>query len=279
MFSTNEWETEMKTKILVALVVLIAVAAPASAQIQAGSIAGTVTDQQGALLAGATVTLTSADRTLTFTTGSDGRYRFLNQPPGTYTITAVLPGFTTLVRENVVVAVGQSVELPIELRIAAVAETITVTGESPVIDARATGTGTNFTQDELSLIPTSRDPWALLRTVPGVLVDRVNIAGNETGQQSLFTSKGTRRQDAVWTMDGIVITDMAAVGATPTYFNYDAFDEIQVSTAGQDIRQPTGGVGLNFVVKRGTKRLLRHRVHPRAGRRPRRAGEHQHAAR
>ena len=84
------------------------------------------------------------------------------------------------------------------------------------------------------------------------MVDRVNIAGSETGQQSNFQSKGTRPADAVWTMDGVVITDMAAIGASPTYFNYDNFEEIQVSTSGQDIRQQTGGVGLNFVVKRGT---------------------------
>ena len=94
-----------------------------------------------------------------------------------------------------------------------------------------------------------------MRTVPGVLVDRVNIGGNETGQQSNFASKGTRPQDAVWTLDGVVITDMAATGASPTYFNYDNFEEIQVSTAGKDIKQPTGGVGLNFVVKRGTNQF------------------------
>ena len=56
----------------------------------------------------------------------------------------------------------------------------------------------------------------------------------------------------MWTLDGVVITDMAATGASPTYFDYDAFEEIQISTSGQDIRQPTGGAGLNFVVKRGT---------------------------
>ena len=91
-----------------------------------------------------------------------------------------------------------------------------------------------------------------MRSVPGVLVDRVNIGGNETGQQSNFQAKGTRPQDATWTLDGVEVTDMAATGASPTYFNYDNFDEIQVSTAGNDIKTRTGGMGLNFVVKRGT---------------------------
>ena len=138
------------------------------------------------------------------------------------------------------------------LKLATVAETITVTGESPIVDTKVTGTATNFTTDELTKIPTSRDPFALMRSVPGVLVDRVNIGGNETGQQSNFASKGTRPQDASWTMDGIEITDMAATGASPTYFNFDNFEEIQVSTAGNDIKSRTGGMGLNLVVKRGT---------------------------
>src|SRR4029450_1295167 len=143
----------------------------------------------------------------------------------------------------------------IELKVAPVAETVTVLGVSPIVDTRASGTATNFTASELNAIPTSRDPWALLRTVPGVMVDRVNIAGNETGQQSNFQSKGTRPQDAVWTMDGVVVTDMAAIGASPTYFNYDNFEEVRVSTAGQDLKQPTGGVGLNLVIKRGTNQF------------------------
>jgi hypothetical protein len=244
----------MKRSIIM-LALLLASALPAFAQIQGGSISGTIKDEQGGVLPGVTVSVQGVDATQTFVTESTGEYRFLNLAPGPYKVTAVLAGFTTIVRENVAVSVGKSVELPITLKIAQVAETITVSGESPIIDTKATGTATNFTADELTKIPTSRDPFALMRSVPGVLVDRVNIGGNETGQQSNFASKGTRLQDAVWTMDGINITDMAATGASPSYYNYDNFEEIQVSTAGQDIKQPTGGMGLNLVVKRGTNQF------------------------
>lgn len=242
----------MKRVCLLLLALAMLMGSPAMAQVQSGTISGVVHDQQGGMLPGVTVTLSGADRTLTFVTGEDGRYRFLNVPPGTYRVTAEMSGFSTIVREGVVVVVGSTVDLPFTMRVAAVEETVTVEGNSPIVDSRATGTATNFTQDELSRVPTSRDPWALLRTVPGVQMDRINIAGNETGQQSNFASKGSSRYDTVWTMDGIIITDMSATGGSPTYFDYDAFEEIQISTSGNDIRQPTGGAGLNFVVKRGT---------------------------
>jgi hypothetical protein len=245
----------MRVKALVLAGLMCLAGVSAFAQVQSGSISGTVRDEQGGVLPGATVTLAGSGPSQTFVTDADGQYRFLNVPPGTYSLNATLQGFRTVIREGVVVAVGQSVVLPITLTVAAVQESVTVSGESPVIDTKAMGTATNFTQDELARVPNSRDPWALLRTVPGVTLDRVNIAGNETGQQSAFVSKGGRQGDAVWTMDGIPITDMATNGASPTYFDYDAFDEIQISTGGNDIKQPTGGVGLNFVVKRGTNQF------------------------
>jgi hypothetical protein len=244
-------------KLMVGLAVLalsVAIAMPAIAQVQSGTIAGVVRDEQGSVLPGVTVTMTGADRTATFATDSDGRFRFLNLPPGVYRVSTDLAGFSKVVREDLVVSVGTNLDLTFVMKVATLQETITVTGESPIVDTKAMGTSTNFTKTELEKIPTSRDPWALMRTVPGALVDRVNIAGNETGQQSNFQVKATRPADAVWTLDGVVITDMAAIGASPAYFNYDNFEEIQISTAGQDIKQPTGGVGLNFVVKRGTNR-------------------------
>lgn len=241
--------------VVMALALLIGLSGVAVAQVQSGTIAGTVTDTQGGVLPGVTVNLRSVDRTATFVTDNSGQYRFLALPPGLYALTFELAGFQTISREQVEVRIGQNVDLPIRMGVASVQETVTVTGESPIVDARQMGTATNFTQDELSRIPTSRDPWALLRTVPGVTVDRVNIAGNETGQQTNFTAKGVPGTQATWTLDGVVVTDMAATGASPSYFDYDAFDEIQISTAGNDIRQPTGGVGMNLVVKRGTNQL------------------------
>ena len=164
------------------LAVVLATGLPAFAQILGGSVSGTIKDEQGGVLPGVTVTAQGVDATQTFVTEATGEYRFLNLAPGPYRVTATLPGFTTFVRDNVIVSVGKSVDLPMQLKIAQVAETITVSGESPVIDTKATGTSTNFTSDELTKIPTSRDPFALMRSVPGVLVDRVNIGGNETGR-------------------------------------------------------------------------------------------------
>jgi hypothetical protein len=183
-------EESMKVRCWVVALALVASAVGVSAQVQSGSITGTVRDGQGGVLPGVLVTLSGAGPTQTYTTESEGQYRFLNVPPGTYSLTISLPGFQTVIRDGVVVAVGQTVNLPITMNVASVQETVTVTGDSPVIDTRAMGTATNFTQDELARVPNSRDPWALLRTVPGVSLDRVNIAGNETGQQSWLRRQG-----------------------------------------------------------------------------------------
>ncbi|HEV3217718.1 MAG TPA: TonB-dependent receptor [Vicinamibacterales bacterium] len=240
--------------LLLSLALLLLVVPVARAQLAGGTIRGTVTDTQGGVLPGATVTLQGPDVTQIFTTEGTGQYRFLDLAPGTYKLTIELQSFATFVRDRVVVEVGKTVDLPDQMRVGGVAETVNVTAASPIIDTKATGTATNVTEDELKNIPTSRDVFSLMRSVPGVLVDRVNVGGNETGQQLMVVSKGTRPQDVAWTMDGVVITDMnsIAVGqSSPTYFNFDNFQEIQVSTAGQDILEPTGGVGLNMVVKRG----------------------------
>src|SRR5215475_9525035 len=248
--STFSWKGNMR-RITLALALVLGCWLPASAQLQGGNVTGTVKDQQGGVLPGATATLQGVDATRSFATDASGAFRFLDLAPGPYKLTIALDGFRTVVREGLIVEVGRNVDIPVSLTIG-IKEVVTVTAATPLVDRKATGTSTNITSEELTKIPTSRDPFALMRSVPGVLVDRVNIGGNETGQQSNFTMKGARPQDAVWTLDGIVVTDMTLLGASPTYFNFDNFQEIQISTSGQDIAQPTGGLGMNFVVKRGT---------------------------
>ncbi len=274
----------LSKKFLVAVASLLLVVAAASAQTPAGVITGRIADATGLPLPGVDVTLQGTDINRTFTTGIDGRYRFLDLAPGDYKLTSALTGFATSVRDRVVVGVGQTVELPVTLAVGTLTETVKVTAPSPMVDARQTGTATNVTIDELTNIPTSRDPFSLLRSVNGVLVDRVNIGGNETGQQSNFVSKGTRPQDAVWTMDGVAITDMTLTGSSPTYFNWDNFEAVHVATAGQAITQQTGGPGLDFIVKRGTNAFhggahsyLRQRRDGSVQRAGRARGERRHA--
>ena len=174
----------------VSLALLLGITGNASAQVQSGNISGTVKDEQGGVLPGVRCHARRAPAPHTFTTRRTASIRFLNVPPGTYTLTAALTGLQTVIRDRHRRAVGQTVQPAVDDERGGVQETVTVTGESPVIDTKAMGTATNFTQDELARVPNSRDPWALLRTVPGVTLDRVNIAGNETGQQSAFVVEG-----------------------------------------------------------------------------------------
>jgi len=233
--------------------VLVAGLSPSAwAQISTGGIYGKVTDEQSAVLPGATVTLTGANTGARSTTsGPGGEFRFIGLDPGTYTVAVALPGFATTQR-TVIVSAGVSVDVNFTAKVAGVAETVTVDAETPVIDTKKMGTGTTVSQQELTMIPNSRDPWAFMRAVPGVQVDRVNQAGSESGQQSGFIGKGSPATDAMWVLDGIVITDPAAVGASPTYFDFDAFDEVAITTGGADVRVATGGVGINLVTKRGS---------------------------
>ena len=242
----------MKRTILVLSLILLAMPSlPISAQVRGGTVNGTVKDEQGGVMPGVTVTAHGVDRTLAFTTGAAGEYRFLDLEPGAYQVTAALTGFTTVVHEGVLVEVGKTVELPLRLKVAALAETVTVSAAAPMVDGKATGTATNFTADEFAKIPTSRDPFSLIRSVPGALVERVNVGGNETGQQLLVVAKAARPQDTSWTLDGVEITDMAAAGQSATYFNFDDFQEVRVSTAGNDVRERTGALTIDLVVKRG----------------------------
>ena len=167
---------------------------------------------------------------------------------------AKLSGFNDYKNDNVPVGAGSIVELPITLTVGGVAEQVNVVAETPVIETKRQTVSTNVSLDELQSIPSSRDPWVVLQTVPGIVVDRVNVGGAESGQQSAYQAKGASDDDNTWSMDGIAITDMSAVGATPTYYDFDMFQEMQVTTGGADPSNPTPGVQLNLVLRSGTNR-------------------------
>jgi hypothetical protein len=223
----------------------------AFAQLQTGNIFGKAQAKDGSALPGVTVTLTGMGAPQTTVTDAQGNFRFPNLSPGSYTVKAELSGFGTATRAGLTVRVGQNADITMTLN-ASMAESITVTAESPLLDVRKAGTGTNVSKIEMEKIPTSRDPWMILSTVPSVMVDRINVGGTQSGQQSVYIAKGALSRDNSWNVDGVNITDMGATGSSPTYYDFDSFEEMQVTTGGSDPRIQTPGVQLNMVTKRGT---------------------------
>jgi hypothetical protein len=236
---------------------LVVGVAHAGAQTQTGEIVGRVQDGSGAALPGASVTLTGSVllQPQTATSSESGAYQFTNLPIGMYSVRFELAGFKTLVREQVRVETGFSTQLHAQLEISTVQETVTVTSESPIIDPRRRGTSTTFTNDMLQNLPSARDPWVVLEQAPGIAMDRANVGGTQSGQQSNFISRGATTTNNMWSIDGVTVTDLVATGASAIYYDFDSFEEIQISTGGNDASLQTGGVGINLVTKSGSDRF------------------------
>jgi len=242
-------------KALMALGILF-LAISLQAQLRTGNIYGTVVDTEGNPLPGVSVTLTGPTiAPMTTVTSAEGRFRFLSLFPGKeYAIKAELQGFKTHVESGIIVSVGTNTEVKIVMEMGRIEEEVTVTAVVPVVDTKKTTVTHSVNYEMLQSLPTARDPWVILQTAPGILVDRENIGGNESGQQSGYVSKGSSGFTD-WSLDGVRISDPAATGASPTYYDFDVFEEINIVTSGHDVESQVGGVNINLVTRRGTNRI------------------------
>lgn len=242
---------------MIAALAIAICASPAWAQSQSGEIFGKVTDQSGAVLPGVAVTLTSPVllQPLTAVTSDTGTYQFPRLAVGTYDVKFELASFGAVIKKGIQVTVGFSANVSQQLGLSSMTEAVTVTGEAPIVDTKQTGTKQTFTTEMLQSIPSARDPWVILQQTAGIAMDRENIGGNMSGQQSNFVSRGASPGNTKWSVDGIDTTDMAATGASPTYYDFDAFQEMTINTGGVDVSQQTSGVGVNLVTKSGTNRF------------------------
>ena len=143
----------------------LAVAVSASAQVQTGSILVKAVDDQGAVVPGITVTISSpvlVAGSMTGVSDAGGVYRFPSLVPGTYTVKLELAGFQTITRENIVVLVGQTTPIDFAMKVAALAENITVTGASPTVDTTSANVSVNLSEQLIQGTPGGRDIWGLL---------------------------------------------------------------------------------------------------------------------
>ena len=246
----------MKLPIIGSLLLAITLAASAPALAQGGgasstgTIQGRVADAQGAVLPGVTVTATSPSSIgiLTSVTSDTGNYRFPAVPPGTYGLSFELSGFNNLKREGVEIRLGFTATVNVELALATLQETVTVSGQSPIIDTTATRTVQNFKLSELQSIPNGRDMWSLLAVTPAVQMSRIDVGGNRAGTQTGYTAYGFNGQVRVL-IEGINTTE--GTGGAGFYFDYSSLEEVFLGTSGQSAEMPNPGVQSQFIAKSG----------------------------
>ncbi len=240
---------------LFATLVVLAIAATASAQVQTGSILIKAIDEQGALMPGVTLTISSpvlVAGSMTGVTDTGGVNRFPSLVPGTYTVKTELSGFQTYTRENIVVLVGQTTSVEFSMKVASLSENITVTGASPTVDTTSANVSVNLSSDLIQGTPGGRDIWGLLEAkVPGLVMSRPDVGGTSGGLQGVFSARGTTSAQNTSFLNGVNVGDPAAIGAAGFYYDVGAFDDIQVSTGAHDITVPTSGVFLNMITKTG----------------------------
>lgn len=227
-----------------ALATVLCFATSSLAQIEQGRLLGTVSDAQGAVLPGVTVTASSPALIggQTTVTEADGRFRFVALPGGTYDLTFELAGFQTLKREGIVLRLGQTLTVDGQLQVATLQESVTVTGESPVVDLTTTAVGATFDAAKLTGIPTATDMWSVLAQSPGVRMQGYDVGGSHKSQAIGYEGFGVRGQSQ-FTIDGI-----QSEGNYPNAFS---MEEIAVSAAGGDVEINSPGAAIALTIKSG----------------------------
>ena len=159
-----------------------------------------------------------------------------------------LSGFQTVKRENIVLALGQTLSVDMQLQLASLQETVTVTAESPVVDVTTTRVGSDFSGEKLVGIPSATDLWATLAQAPGVRMLGFDTGGSHKSQQTGYESFGVRNQNRVVT-DGVDTTE--GTGGAGFYQDFFAHEEITVSAAGADVSMNTPGSAVVSTIKSG----------------------------
>src|SRR5687768_16439665 len=249
----------LRTLRVVAIVLLVsALAVPAWAQVQTGSILVKVVDDQGAAIPGVTVTVTSPvlPQPLVGVTDSAGTKNFTALSVGTYSIKSTLSGFQTVTREGVLVVQNQTVSIDTTLKVGAMTEEVTVTGASPVVDTKSATVATNLDAMLIDTTPGGKDIWSILEyKIPGLVFDTPDVGGNQAGLQRGFTSRGTPNAQNVQLVNGVNVGDPAAIGFSMNYYEPATFENVQVVTGAQDISMGTSGTLINMVTRSGTNRF------------------------
>src|SRR5688572_24395091 len=224
------------------------------ALVHAQSLAGTARDASGAVLPGVTVEAASPallEKVRTAVTDGTGQYRIEDLTPGTYTVTFTLGGFVTVKREGVEMSGAQVITIGADMRVGGVQETITVTGETPLVDVHTAARTQKVIDNEvISVLPASRGYGNILATVPGIQATGLNSGANPV--MNFFTARGGRGNEGTIQIDGMNVGS-AFNGGGVAGFGYDTANaqEIQITIAGGLGETDRGGPAFNMIPRTG----------------------------
>ena len=238
----------MRVRTCVVLLFALFVAVPAMAQEQRGAIEGIVRDTSGAVIPGAAVEArANTGVVLSTVTDTTGQYRFPSLLPGTYEITATLQGFTTKKQSDVPVSLGEVKKVDLALALASVAESVTVTAESPLVDVSQSTRSTSIRSERIEMVPHGRDFTTLVSQAPG--------ANMETKSGGGIMIDGASAAENRYIVDGIETTSIV-IGTSAKPLLVDFLDEVQVKSSGYPAEYggSTGGV-INVITKSGSNKF------------------------
>lgn len=236
--------------LLLITVVMLMVPAAALAQ----SIAGIVRDTSGGILPGVSVEATSPaliERSRSAVTDGNGQYQIIDLRPGSYTITFTLPGFATVARPGVEVTGGGVTSINAEMRVSGVEETITVTGDAPVVDVQTSTRRQQVIDGEvMQALPASRGYGNYVAAVPGIQV--TGLGSSPQPSQSFFSSRGGRSGEGTIQIDGMNVGAPIGGGGVSGYrYDMNTAAEVQVTIAGGLAEVDRGGPAFNVIPRTG----------------------------
>ena len=247
----------MRNVIRAIVLVLMAMVLPSPVGAQTlGTIAGAVRDASGAVLPGVTVEVASPaliEKVRTAVTDGTGLYRIVNLPPGIYTVTFTLAGFNTAARQGVEVSINVTASIDVEMRVGAIEETITVTGESPIVDVQSSAQTRTMTDQAFKELPSGGSWIQMAALVPAIQASNMDVGGvlgDQTGAQ--VSAHGSRPADGVSMIDGLRIGNMyISSNLTNMSLSPLLFDQVDVQLSGQMAETGTNGVIMNAIPKSG----------------------------
>jgi hypothetical protein len=218
-----------------------------------GTLTGTVRDASGGVLPGVTVEAASPvliEKVRTVVTDGSGQYRIIELNPGTYSLTFTLPGFATVKREGIQIAGSAVVTIPVELRVGELQETITVSGDTPVVDVQTTRRETVLNAEVIASIPATRTVGSLLNATPGLTVDNNGLAATPT--MTFFSARGGQTNEGRMTVNGMTVAAAFNGGGVSSYILDSVnVDEVSVVVSGGLGESDIGAPVMNLVPRAG----------------------------